>query len=825
MLRIRRKRLPLKTVFYTSFLFLIVIPILVVLIISLLILNKQFKRQAIENVKRAQETIITELLSDINNMSMRLSHLIYTNNNEILRYAAGTDTNNSNVRYVNAQALYEAGNLALEPVKDIVSVGFYMKSGKETYIKNDINRSVNEIKESGWYQSAMKQPNTVCVGAYDTYSANDLFNGGKKDLLVLVFALAPDVSTDRSQKIEMVAFYQSTKAAERIKRYNVNYLNGENKLGITQITNASGELIFSTQEDKGNLKDDVYEKEENYKNVNSRNTNSRDVYEVDSFNKDNYGKGNYEKDSLNKKANSTDIYEQNAFKKDTYSKEIYNKNSYKKEYTCVTTSLEFNNTTWNIESYIKTSELTADFWMSALLVLVVATLVLLLSGYYSRYFLRSIVKPIEEISGGLRKVEEGYLDVHIAPSGQFEVRTMIHQFNAMVRRLKVLISEYEEKVKSVAKKPIDYFIGMIKGEITAQEVNQLSKEFFLERFSILGFYIQGYKTDTKEEFTSRLIHCFERNPRFASRCFICIENPNMFLVYYRITEEEYLHKLLRMAEELQKEVKREFDVQLSICIGRESEGYSQFDSQVKEIRKKMCLHHLFGVDAIIELSEMDELINQILDIETIYERLAEALYIADEKNMVEEKERLFIELNNRSMDEIKIHIYAIILAIGNYFSLNHVNFTEVFGQDYNYFDKVKRIADKRNLKLWLTNYFAWIMDYTASQLNVSETDVTVKAKRFIADNYDDSSLSLTKVAEFVGLNEKYFTTRFTKETGETFSSYLTGIRLLKSKELLKNTNFKVYEIAEMVGYHNVEHFNRMFKKLNGISPAQYRKTM
>lgn len=749
MLRIKRKRLPLKTVFYTSFLFLIVIPILVVLIISLLILNKQFKRQAIENVKRAQETIITELLSDINNMSMRLSHLIYTNNNEILRYAAGTDTNNSNLRYENAQALYEAGNLALEPVKDIVSVGFYMKSGKETYIKNNINRSVNEIKESGWYQSAMKQPNTVCVGAYDTYSANDLFNGGKKDLLVLVFALAPDVSTDRSQKIEMVAFYQSTKAAERIKRYNVNYLNGENKLGITQITNANGELIFSTQEDaKGNLKK-----------------------------------------------------------------------------TCVTTSLEFNNTTWNIESYIKTSELTADFWMSALLVLVVATLVLLLSGYYSMYFLRSIVKPIEEISGGLRKVEEGYLDVHIAPSGQFEVRTMIHQFNAMVRRLKVLISEYEEKVKSVAKKPIDYFIGMIKGEITAQEVNQLSKEFFLERFSILGFYIQGYKTDTKEEFTSRLIHCFERNPRFASRCFICIEKPNMFLVYYRITEEEYLHKLLRMAEELQKEVKREFDVQLSICIGGESEGYSQFDSQVKEIRKKMCLHHLFGVDAIIELSEKDELINQILDIETIYERLAEALYIADEKNMVEEKERLFIELNNRSMDEIKIHIYAIILAIGNYFSLNHVNFTEVFGQDYNYFDKVKRIADKRNLKLWLTNYFAWIMDYSASQLNVSETDVTVKAKRFIADNYDDSSLSLTKVAEFVGLNEKYFTTRFTKETGETFSSYLTGIRLLKSKELLKNTNFKVYEIAEMVGYHNVEHFNRMFKKLNGISPAQYRKTM
>lgn len=95
----------------------------------------------------------------------------------------------------------------------------------------------------------------------------------------------------------------------------------------------------------------------------------------------------------------------------------------------------------------------------------------------------------------------------------------------------------------------------------------------------------------------------------------------------------------------------------------------------------------------------------------------------------------------------------------------------------------------------------------------------------MADHYEDCELSLSKVADYVGLNEKYFTNRFTKETGENFSSYLTALRMQKAKELLKTTTFKVYEISEMVGYHNAEHFNRMFKKLNGITPAQYRKTM
>jgi len=116
------------------------------------------------------------------------------------------------------------------------------------------------------------------------------------------------------------------------------------------------------------------------------------------------------------------------------------------------------------------------------------------------------------------------------------------------------------------------------------------------------------------------------------------------------------------------------------------------------------------------------------------------------------------------------------------------------------------------------------MDYSASKLNIAKTDMIVKAKRFISDNYEDADLSLKKVAEHVGVNEKYFTNRFTKDTGETFTSYLTELRIQKARELLKTTNFKVYEIAEMVGYYNVEHFNRMFKKLNGISPAQYRKT-
>lgn len=749
--RTGKKRLPLKTVYYLSFVFFIVIPILIVLIAALLIMNQQFKKQAVENIKRAQETIITELSSDIDIMSMRLSHLIYANNNEVLQYAAATNTADGIRRYEYEQRLAQAGNLALEPVKDVISVGFYMKDGEKTYIKNEIHRSTEEIKKTAWYQKALETKNTVCVGSYDTAAMNDLFTGGKKDLLILVFALAPDVKTDRSQKIEMVTFYQSTDAADRIRMNNLNYLDGKNNLGITQVTNEAGELIFSTQDTEftGDLS----------------------------------------------------------------------------EYTLIRSPLRLHDTVWYIENYIRTPELMKEYWNLAIGILAAAVVILSLAGYYSRYFLRSIVRPIEEISTGLRQVEEGNLEVHITPNGQFEIRNMIHLFNAMVRRLKALIHEYEEKVRSAEKSPQDYLAVLLSGSMTPQEVAHSAQDFFAEPYALLGIHIMYQnRGETALELSDKLAYSFERNPLFVARCMLYQESPSFFYVFYRIMEEDYAGKVRSMARELQRAAEKEFEVQLAVCIGTKRAGSSEWEGQAEQIKSKMCYRHLMGANAVIDLNEEAHREADLLELAGAYEKLANALCTADEKNIMLEKEKLFESFHNAA-DRIALEncTLAAVLAIARRFERDNIYFRDVFGKQYNYLDKISRIEDIRSLKLWLTNYFAWIMDYSASKLNISETDVMIKAKRYIADYYEDADLSLAKVAAYVGLSEKYFTNRFSKETGETFSSYLTAFRIQKAKELLKTTNFKVYEVAEMSGYHNVEHFNRVFKKLTGSTPAQYRK--
>lgn len=96
-----------------------------------------------------------------------------------------------------------------------------------------------------------------------------------------------------------------------------------------------------------------------------------------------------------------------------------------------------------------------------------------------------------------------------------------------------------------------------------------------------------------------------------------------------------------------------------------------------------------------------------------------------------------------------------------------------------------------------------------------------KAQEFICQNYAED-LPLKLVSDYVSLSENYFSSQFFKYSGKNFSDYVLEIRMEKAKQLLKTTDLKIYEICEKIGYKNVEHFSRMFKRSVGKSPLQYR---
>jgi len=96
------------------------------------------------------------------------------------------------------------------------------------------------------------------------------------------------------------------------------------------------------------------------------------------------------------------------------------------------------------------------------------------------------------------------------------------------------------------------------------------------------------------------------------------------------------------------------------------------------------------------------------------------------------------------------------------------------------------------------------------------------AKQFINDNYMNT-ITLEDVSSMVNFNPSYFSALFKKETGENFLEYVSRVRINKAKELLKDTDLNIATICEKVGYQDIAHFTRYFKKYTGIKPNAYRK--
>lgn len=99
-------------------------------------------------------------------------------------------------------------------------------------------------------------------------------------------------------------------------------------------------------------------------------------------------------------------------------------------------------------------------------------------------------------------------------------------------------------------------------------------------------------------------------------------------------------------------------------------------------------------------------------------------------------------------------------------------------------------------------------------------DRLINILNYIQTNYQN--VTLEELAEKFHLSEPYISKYIKDKSGKTFGEHVANVRMKKAKVLLKNGNMTVENIALSVGYQNVEHFNRTFKKMFEMTPVQYR---
>jgi AraC-like DNA-binding protein len=103
----------------------------------------------------------------------------------------------------------------------------------------------------------------------------------------------------------------------------------------------------------------------------------------------------------------------------------------------------------------------------------------------------------------------------------------------------------------------------------------------------------------------------------------------------------------------------------------------------------------------------------------------------------------------------------------------------------------------------------------------AEPPVISKARQYIEKHHSEE-LSLGQVASAVHTSASYFCRLFKRATGFNYTEFLSCVRIEKAKNLLLNPNLRVSEIAYDAGFQSLTHFNRVFKRIVGWSPTEYR---
>lgn len=126
----------------------------------------------------------------------------------------------------------------------------------------------------------------------------------------------------------------------------------------------------------------------------------------------------------------------------------------------------------------------------------------------------------------------------------------------------------------------------------------------------------------------------------------------------------------------------------------------------------------------------------------------------------------------------------------------------------------------------LLEFFAKQLSLVANQIALQEQAVeppqVAKARQFIHE-HSNEEISLADVARYAAISPFYLCKKFKQVTGLHFTDYLSRVRIEKAKELLRNPNNRISEVAYQTGFQSLSHFNRCFKRITGESPTTLRE--
>ncbi|MFS0724297.1 helix-turn-helix domain-containing protein [Paenibacillus sp. 1P07SE] len=287
-------------------------------------------------------------------------------------------------------------------------------------------------------------------------------------------------------------------------------------------------------------------------------------------------------------------------------------------------------------------------------------------------------------------------------------------------------------------------------------------------------------------------------------------------------------ELIRSVHKLKENVYRQLERTMTVGVGtiqREAAGISR---SFEEARYALSYQVVKGTNTIIAYPEISQPSSKSQPVsEELISRLEAALDNMDGQACSATIREIFGRLGSEpdmSLGDLQRHCLNILLSSVRKMSFQQLQQNDFLGRHLLSLDEMSRFQTLAQLEDWMIQAIRRILQFKEEHHVPKKKDIIAEVKEYVNAHYNEQ-ITLAELSARFFISPYYLSQFFKQKTGETYVNYLTRIRINKAQELLEKTDLKVYEICQLVGYSDGQHFARMFEKLTGCKPRDYRKNL
>ncbi|MDD6214162.1 MAG: response regulator [Firmicutes bacterium] len=260
-----------------------------------------------------------------------------------------------------------------------------------------------------------------------------------------------------------------------------------------------------------------------------------------------------------------------------------------------------------------------------------------------------------------------------------------------------------------------------------------------------------------------------------------------------------------------------------IGIGRVVTRYSDIKNSYNGAEEALKYRFTLGENQTVYIKEVEPYREGIeIDQEQV-KKYMDAIKIASREKAFEVLGYLFSTMrdNNISIDVARQCVYEFCTCLSKSMFDVGQNPMELFREN-SVWQKIMdctMLQDLQELLTEVTESAIRVIGYSRDQKTIMLVETV---KKIIHHHYNEKNLSLGEIAGKVYVSPCYLSAIFSREAKMTIKDYITATRIGEAKRLLEQSDYKIYEIADMVGYENSTYFSSTFKKETGQMPTQYR---